>query len=341
VNVLFGSSGGLSTSGSQQFDQETAGVFGSAEDVDNMGYALAAGDMNGDGYDDLVVGAPGEDVGPGIDAGGVTVLYGSSSGLSSNGSQWFDQRTPGITGLAESEDLWGQALAAGDLNGDGYADLAVGAPGEEIEGATRTGGVNVLYGSADGLTTSGSRWFHQNLAGVFGSAEVDDSFGQALAIGDLNGDGYGDLVVGVPGEKVGPAVQAGGVNVLYGSPGGLSTIGSQWFDQRSPGITGSAETGDRFGLSLAIGYLDGDGNADLAVGVPAEDIDSAWDAGGVNVLYGSSAGLSTAGSQWFHQNLSGVIGSAELHDGFGSALTIWSTPQRATYLPLLLRWRRG
>jgi hypothetical protein len=85
--------------------------------------------------------------------------------------------------------------------------------------------------------------------------------------------------------------------------------------------------------------LSGDGYADLAVGVPSEDVGGAADAGGVNVLHGSSGGLSTTGSQWFDQNTSGVVGSAEAGDEFGHVLAIWS--QYTIYLPLVLRQSGG
>lgn len=79
-----------------------------------------------------------------------------------------------------------------------------------------------------------------------------DGYGSALASGYLNGDRFVDLVVGVPGEGIGAEANAGGVNVLYGSSGGLTTTGSQWFDQNTPGMIDSAEEGDDFGRSLAV-----------------------------------------------------------------------------------------
>ncbi|MGD2155850.1 MAG: FG-GAP-like repeat-containing protein [Anaerolineales bacterium] len=337
VDVLYGSASGLSTIGCQWLDQNSPGIIGSAEIGDWFGGALAAGDLNGDGYDDLVVGVPHEDVGSAITAGGVNVLYGSLNGLSTAGSQWFDQNTPGVSGTAETEDYFGNSLAVGDLNGDGYADLAIGVPQEGIDAVSEAGGMNVLYGSSSGLTTAGSQWFDQNTSGVIGSAEKYDHFGHSLAVGDLNGDGYADLAVGVLYESVGTIGNAGGVNVLYGSSSGLSTIGNQWFDQNHSGISGSAETNDQFGATLAVGDLNRDGYADLVVGVPHEGIDSVGDAGGVHVLYGSSSGLSTSGSLWFDQNTSGVIGSAEAGDGLGRALVILAVPEHIIYLPLVSR----
>jgi hypothetical protein len=341
VQVLYGSSAGLTTSGNQWFDQRSAGVLGTPEAHDHFGRYLAVGDLNGDGFDDVAVGVPGEDVEGAAAAGGVNVLYGSPGGLTGTGSQWFDQGTPGMIGSPEPSDSFGYTLAIGDLDGDGYADLVVGVPFEQVGAETQAGGVNILYGSSAGLNPSSSQWFDQNNPGVFGSAEANDNFGYGLAIADLNGDGYGDLSVGVPGEGVGSEERAGGVNVLYGSRDGLSTSGSWWFDQRTPGMVGSAEEGDEMGHALAAGDMNGDGYADLVVGAPYEALGDQSHAGGVNVLYGSWAGLSASSSQWFDQNNPGVIGSAETHDFFGYRLAVWSPPEHSRYLPLLQRGRGG
>ena len=143
-----------------------------------------------------------------------------------------------------------------DFNHDGFADLAVGVPHDRIGGVFFAGAVNVFYGSADGLSSTGSRYFSQNTPGVGSTAEVPDSFGSALAAGDFDHDGYADLAVGVPNEGVGDIPIAGAVNVLYGSAGGLTAVGSQYFTQSSPGVGSSAEDHDFFGSALAAGDFD-------------------------------------------------------------------------------------
>ena len=95
-----------------------------------------------------------------------------------------------------------QAAVQGDFNGDGFADLAVGAPGEDL-GSPDAGAVNVLYGSAAGLTSAGNQFWHQNSPGIAERADAGDLFGSALAAGDFNGDGFDDLAIGVPAEDVG------------------------------------------------------------------------------------------------------------------------------------------
>jgi hypothetical protein len=141
---------------------------------------LAAGDFNGDTRADLAIGAPGENNFAGV----VHVLYGSSpGGLTATGSQLWSQNSPGIAGGAEPDDIFGEAVAAGDFNGDTRADLAIGAPGEN----SFAGVVHVLYGSSPGgLTATGSQLWSQNSPGIAGGAEDFDVFGETLAAGTLS-----------------------------------------------------------------------------------------------------------------------------------------------------------
>jgi hypothetical protein len=319
VNVLYGSAGKLIGVGSQYFTQDSPGVGGAAEEFDFFGDALATGDFNRDGFADLAVGASHEDIGTLSDAGAVNVLYGTPMGLTGTGSQYFTQDSPGVGSAAGERDFFGLALAAGDFDHDGFADLAIGAPFEWVGTLSDAGVVNVLYGSASKLTGVGSQTFTQNSPGVGSSAEPNDLFGAALAAGDFNHDTFDDLAVGVPVEDVGTTVAAGAVNVLYGSADKLTGFGSQTFTQDSPGV-GSSPEDDQFGNALAAGDFNHDGFADLAVGVPFEDINTILDAGAVNVLYGSASKLTGVGSQYVTQNTPGVGSNAEPSDRFGFAL---------------------
>ena len=208
-------------------------------------------DFNGDGFDDLAVGVPFEDIGVISDAGAVNVLYGSSTiGLSSIGDQFWHQDSPGILDRSETDDNFGYSLAAGDFNGDGFDDLAVGVRNEDIGTIGDAGAVNVLYGSATGLSSAGNQFWHQDRPGILDRAEAFDGFGWALVAGDFNNDGFDDLAVGVIGEDIGNITNAGAVNVLYGSATGLSSTGNQFLNQNSPGILDTAESGDNFGSAL-------------------------------------------------------------------------------------------
>jgi hypothetical protein len=309
VNVLYGSAGGLTGTGSQFFPQ----IGGAVEMNDHFGRTLTAGDFNHDGFADLAAAAPFESVGGVTLAGAVSILPGSAGGLTSVGGRLFTQ----VAGVPETDDAFGFALAAGDFNHNGIVDLAVGAPGEVVGSADHAGAVSVLQGSADGLTTIGGRLFTQ----VGGIVEPVDLFGAAVAAGDFNGNGVADLAVGASSERVGRIVDAGAVSVLYGSASGLSSVGGRLFTQ----VGGAPETNDLWGAPLAAGDFNGNGVADLAVSAPFEDVGSIVDAGAVSVLYGTAGGLTTTGGRLFTKDSPGIDGTASERDQFGHALTTGDT----------------
>ena len=320
VNVLYGAAGKLTGVGSQIFTQDSAGVGGVAEPGESFGFTLAAGDFNNDGNDDLAVGVPFEAVGSIVDGGAVNVLPGSAGLLTGAGSQIFTQNSAGVGSGAEPGDFFGLALAAGDFNQNTFDDLAVGVPGENVGAIVDGGAVNVLPGSAGLLTGAGGQTFTQDRPGVGSGAEANDFFGDALAAGDFNQDTFADLAVGVPLEDAGSIVDAGAVNVLPGSAGLLTGVGSQIFTQNIAGV-GGAEDSDFFGDALAAGDFNNDTFADLAVGASNEAVGTIQGGGAVNVLPGSAGLLTGAGSQTFTQDTPGVGSGAEPFDSFGFALT--------------------
>jgi FG-GAP repeat len=273
-------------------------------------------DFNGDGFADLAVGAPGEGIGKLQGAGALNVLFGSATGLQASGDVLFQGSQPAqggpVAGTAETGDGFGAAVAKGLFNDDDFFDVAVGVPGEAVGSDTEAGAVNILYGSAVGLT-AGPLIVQDN-------PEPLDSFGASLAAGDFNGDGFFDLVAGAPGEDLGGTVDAGAVIVLFGSPGGITTAGHQTLVQGS-GISGSAEAGDAFGDALATGLLAGDDLADLVVGAPGEDVGAVTDAGAVNLLAGSASGLVNGSLK--------TQGNPESGDSFGASVTTGDFDQTA------------
>jgi hypothetical protein len=264
---------------------------------------------------------PNDDVGTVLRAGVVNLIYGSATGLTSAGNQVWDQDTSGVLDAAESVDAFGTALATGDFDGDGFADLAVGVPDEDLGPIDSAGSVNVLYGTFSGLSSAGNQFWNQSSPGIVESADRFDAFGAALAAGDLDGDGFFDLAVGVPEEDVGPLDSAGSVNAIYGSPSGLTSAGNQVWSQDTPGVLDIAETADRFSTGLATADFDGDGFADLAAGVSSEDVGAATDTGAVNAVFGSASGLISAGNEFWSQDSPGIADVAEDGDSFGEDLT--------------------
>lgn len=316
IEVLYGGPAGLEAGRATVFDRSATGARGAVSGF--FGDALAAGDLDGDGYADLAIGAP---CGNSGGVGDVGILYGGPEGLTVEGSQSWSQASPGVPGAPDRDDWFGDALAAGDFDRDGFDDLAIGAPGDQVLGNGQAqGAVTVLYGSPEGLASADSQWWHQDVSKIPGVAEDHDWLGQAVAAGDLNRDGYADLAIGVPGDRVG-TIYPGAVNVLYGGPGGLTAAGAQRWSQASHGVPGAAEKSDGFGSSLAIGQFGRSSPGDLAIGIPDEAIGTRGDDGLVIVLFGRPGGLASTGAQEWWQDRSGILGRSENRDRLGTALT--------------------
>ncbi|MFJ8884566.1 FG-GAP repeat protein [Streptomyces sp. NPDC102402] len=366
ATVQYGSASGTGTATSVPrvptavFGQSTPGVPGSAEPGDGFGTAVATGDLDADGFDDAVISSPGEDEGPVSDAGRAVVLYGSKDGLTSArsvtlraaaaeanarfglaaGAARLSGATPGdqlavadrsgvalytysagslrrtdrfdTRGGPGRASLRPASLTTGNYDGDGYADLVVSGRSLEEDGR---GWSAVYMGGADGPA------YARDLAG-----------GTANASGDINGDGYDDLVFGRPDrpQDVNEPLTGGIVGVFLGTAEGMADVDdlgtpAQVWSQDTAGVPGTAELGDGFGADVSLGDVDGDGRADLAVGVPGEDIGAVADAGGVRVLPGSHTGLTATGAKSFDQDSPGVPGSAEKGDRWGGQVRLADT----------------
>jgi hypothetical protein len=323
VTVLYGvAKSGLTTSGVQQL----VGSNFIAAGTDELPTVLSAGDFNADGRFDLAIGSPLETLGSTLLAGVVTVVYGSASGLDGAGRQLWHANVANVPTTASQADRFGSAVATGTLNGDQFADLAIGIPGETVGTSSAAGAVVVLYGSGTGLqapaTGNVAQLWTQASSSVFGPAELNDGFGSALAAGDFDGNGVKDLAVGVPGEDLTAGSNAGTVNVIYGSSSGLSvTQGTSPIAIVQSSFGEPIEPGDQFGSTLSAWNFGRSAQADLAMGAPLEDIGTLVDAGAMFVIYGGTTGLKPATStvQTWTQNSANVPDAAEAGDQFGKA----------------------
>jgi hypothetical protein len=319
---------GLSTVGSTVRGNENL-IFYVPEAGDHFAAALAAGDFNGDGADDLATSIPDDDNlgGARPDSGIVILRYGApGAGLASGLAQTvLSEITGGSPNPAENGDQFGWALAACNFDGDAFDDLAVGVPHDRVDGVGQAGGVAVYFGAVNGIGAFPGQYFTQNTAGIPGDAEEADHFGFAVACGDVNGDGFDDLAIGVPDETFesvfGDEFSAGTVAVILGSEDGLDPSTARSVNEDIFGGASQEPTcGDRFGAALAIGDLYSDGQEDLIVGAPGENNGDGClptlGRGQILILDGSSASWSSA-VFYTESNFGGV---PEAGDQFGSTL---------------------
>jgi hypothetical protein len=295
VTVAHGGAGGLMPFSGYRVAQHEPGIPDAPENGDRFGFALGSGDWNGDGFDDLVIGAPGED-----GTGAMLVLFGSPNSLIFANHYWLGEFDLGTVG--NLDDNFGSSFASGDFDRDGFDDLVIGSPGRDnVNGDNAIGMITALYGAPGSPATGGGfdfaarQFLWEDVVG--GQSSAEDRFGSALAAGDFGGDGYDDLAIGTP-YNVATQDDEGLVTVLTG---GANRLFSR-FDALLPGYHGIPGTsphqgGLHFGSSLATGDFVGNGFADLAIGMPYYN-GAEVDQGAEAILYGSlfSDGFETGGT---------------------------------------------
>lgn len=325
VHVLYGSAAGLTAASAQAVYPTQDGYLNLLESA-HFGRALASGDFDGDGFDDLAVGMPVLTVDSDYGAGGVQLIYGSSAGLNLARTLRLTPSSGSVDVPTHTGAYFGSALEAMDLNGDGFDELAIGQPSLRVSNQSRSGAVHILSGSVSGLTlevrTIDQSVLHNGVPGL------NDLFGSVLASGNVNGDGREDLVIAAPGKKVNSAFNAGVVFVLRGTANGPDHLTYTRLVQEGTSGANSPESYDSFGASLALGDINRDGKDDLAVGVPGQSRNTGKTlvsgSGAVNLFYGVAAGVSTTSAAYLDQAAAGV-GGLEANDCFGAAVALGDT----------------
>ncbi|WP_257155910.1 FG-GAP-like repeat-containing protein [Streptomyces sp. Ru87] len=309
--------------------------------------AIPTADYNRDGITDLAVGTPQSPVNTRTEAGAITVVPGSTSGPNASAKLIVSQNSTGVPGSAEAGDEFGTDSAYGDLNADGYADLVLGAPGEDdTSGHTDNGYVVALYGP--GLDTGVG--YNLSAADLVNGARLGD----AVTVSDFNSDGKADIFAIAPGTPTSWWVYDSGstattsgrlltsttgtvthpdatsgdfdkdgyadVAITYLDPDGTGRV--MLFKGSATGLQPNGLLGSSGGRTIASGDINGDDITDIVVGQPYTAESGAHSGGQVTAFYGSSSGITTASATTLHQDSDGVPGAAEAGDAMGAAVSV-------------------
>ena len=313
VSVLYGSASGLNTASA------TSQFLGPAAESTGFGSSLAAGDLNADGADDLVVGAVYESPKRNSDtgSGAIHLLFGGQSGLTRAGER--------VVARPRREDTdFGRVLALGDVNRDGHVDIVEGAEGQAIgvDYSDIAGHLSYCRGAQAGPTACRAVSAKQR-SGIGTGGGLREA-PASLAVADVTGDAFPDIVEGVPEERVHGEDEpwpSGAVLIRRGSARGPAKRLLR-IDQGTRGVPGSPEPGDFFGGTVAVGRVDRDRFADILVGATNENgyfHDWARLSGHVTLLRGGPDGIRRAGARAFDRDTRGMPPTGA---DFGAELTL-------------------
>lgn len=274
---------------------------------DGSGTAIASGDFNNDTYSDILISANAWDA---ANYGRTYLFYGQAAALVSAN---LNTANAIFTGEVAEDTSGGSINSAGDLNNDGYDEILIGAAANDDAGTT-AGATYLIYGQAAALPSS-------NLSTAIeftGEAAGDGSGTWVSTVGDLNHDGYDEILIGAPTNDDAGA-DAGSSYIIYGQAAALTSTS---LSTASTEFTGEA-AGDRAGTGVSgAGDVNGDGTNDILIGSRFND-DSAVDAGATYVVYYQPPFASlTAGTQGLLETVGTATVTAQISSTFTSAVTI-------------------
>lgn len=269
VYIFYGSS-----SLASQIDASVASVKLIGEVAnDQFGYSVSSGDVNNDGYDDVIAGAIGDDTGGGS-AGAAYIFFGSPSLAASIDASLANVK---LIGEAAGDNL-GASVFTGYINNDAFADALVGASGEDT-GGSAAGAAYVFFGSNALASSIDASLANVKLIGE----DANDVLGIAVSTGDVNNDGFADMIVGATGDDTGGS-NAGATYLFYGSNALAASIDASAANVKLIGET----AGDDLGVSVSAGDINNDGFYDVIVGAQLENT-GGEDAGAAYIFYGATS----------------------------------------------------
>ncbi len=318
----FGASLDLSSLDGSNGSVITSSVYG------QIGASLsAAGDVNNDGIDDFIVGAPQTDTSGGVNSGSSFVVFGNNAGFGASvdlalldGSDGFR-----LDGLAFVDELGSAVSSAGDLNNDGIADLLISAPRADNSNGSDAGNIYVVFGQDGGFSSSFDLTTLDGTNGLIlkGAANNDFSVSTNQAVsdaGDVNGDGIDDVIIGAPGSDLNGFFEVGQAYVVFGSDTGFtSTLDLAGLDGSDGFVITTSEYGENEGAEIgtsvsSAGDINGDGIDDLIIGAPRTEVNFQETAGRSYVVFGTDTGF---GSSFDLANLNGADGFVINHSEYG------------------------